>query len=246
MRTGQRRHDGRSCQPQRRTARPRPPCHRGSARAADALEARRHLLPVPDAWRPRPLRSASRTSRRSGADTGSRSPTRWPSSTSTSRRRRYGQVVGWCPMPNTRRRAAPPRLERLQLGAVPEQRPPARRAPLPAHDGAALEPDPLRGRQGRPRAPRGSPRSSSRTSTSARPATAGRTPRTAVRRASTSPTSARPSATRGPAGSRCSTTTPSRSRARGRPTAVRSTWRTTSGGTSTTTSSSPASGAPRR
>ena len=69
---------------------------------------------------------------------------------------------------------------------------------------------------------------------SARPATAGRTPSTAARTASTSARSARPTAT-ARAASSCWTTRPSTSRAAGRSTAGRSTWPTTSGGTSATT-----------
>ena len=62
----------------------------------------------------------------------------------------YGTVVGRLDMPNARRRAAPLRLERLLVGAVPVGRAPARRAALPADPRPALVADPRRRRQGRP------------------------------------------------------------------------------------------------
>ncbi len=112
-----------------------------------------------------------------------------------------------------RRRAAPLRLERVQLGALPEHPAPARRAPLPARAGAALVPHPLRRRQGRPAQPQDRQGHRARRATSKAPATAARTRSTAAPTASTSPTSAPRTATTAPAASPCSTTTPSRSRA---------------------------------
>ena len=111
-----------------------------------------------------------------------------------------------------RRRAAPLRLERLLVRAVPVGAAPARRAPLPAGPGPALLEHPRRRHQGRregaearqdDRRPRRSP---------PRPATRARTPSTAGPTGSTSPRSATPRAT-GRAASSCSTTTTSRSRA---------------------------------
>ena len=93
-----------------------------------------------------------------------------------------------------RRRAAPLRLERLQLVPVPERAASARRAALPDRAGAALlatstssTPSPI------PRSRRWSGRSRRRRSPSA-PATRGRTPSIAGRTASTSARSATPRA----------------------------------------------------
>ena len=83
-----------------------------------------------------------------------------PSSTSRRARRTYGQLVGRLDMPERRRRAAPLRLERLLVGAVPVGAAPARRAPLPARARPALLAHPRRRRQGRPARARSSSRSS--------------------------------------------------------------------------------------
>ena len=92
-----------------------------------------------------------------------------------------------------RRRAAPLRLERVLVRAVPVGAAPARRAPLPAGARAALVPHPRHRRQGRPaRAEDRQGRSRPRRSR-ARRATAARTRSTAGRTASTSPRSATPS-----------------------------------------------------
>ena len=133
-----------------------------------------------------------------------------------------------------RRRAAPLRLERVLVGAVPVGAAPARRAPLPARAGPALLAHPRRRRQGRPARPEARQGDRGRTRSPARPATAARTRSTAAPTGSTSPRSATPRAT-ARAASSCSTTTTSRSRARGRTTAARRSWPTTSGGTSATT-----------
>src|SRR5690242_8651290 len=66
-------------------------------------------------------------------------------------------------------------------------------------------------------------------------ATPARTPCTAARTGSSCPAWAARTAPTGPVASRCSTTTPSTYCARGRPTAGRSTWPMTPGGTSTRT-----------
>ena len=143
----------------------------------------------------------------------------------------YGQLVGRLDMPERRRRAAPLRLERVLVGAVPVGAAPARRAPLPARPGPALLEHPRRRHQGR----RAEARQDDRRGRDrrARPATRARTRSTAGPTGSTSRRSATPRAT-ARAASSCSTTTTSRSRARGRTTAARRSWPTTSGGTSTT------------
>ena len=108
-----------------------------------------------------------------------------------------------------RRRAAPLRLERVLLGAVPVGAAPARRAPLPARARPALA---RRSTSSTSRTTRARPRSSrsSRPRRSpARPATAARTRSTAAPTGSTCPRSATPRAA-GRAASSCSTTTTSR------------------------------------
>ena len=143
-----------------------------------------------------------------------------------------------------RRRAAPLRLERLLLGAVPVGAAPARRAPLPAGARAALVADPRRRRQGRPARPEdrqgdrgGRDRPQGRLQPPAHdPLRPRRDLRVRARR---------PRAATARAGSSCSTTTTSPSRARGRTTAARRSWPTTSGGTSASTPCSRASGARR-
>ena len=89
----------------------------------------------------------------------------------------YGQLVGRLDMPERRRRAAPLRLERLLVGAVPVGAAPARRAPLPARARAcaprASTSSTSRPTRAQPEARQG--RSRPRRSR-ARPATAARTP----------------------------------------------------------------------
>ena len=144
-----------------------------------------------------------------------------------------------------RRRAAPLRLERLLLRAVPVGAAPARRAPLPA--------------RARGCARRGSTSSTSRTTRTTPkivkvdraggdrpqgrlqpPAHGPLRPRRDLRLRARQPRRATARAA-----SSCSTTTTSPSRARGRTTAARRSWPTTSGGTSASTPCSPASGARR-
>ena len=64
----------------------------------------------------------------------------------------YGRVVGQFDMPNTRRRAAPLRLERLQRQPLPLGAAPARRAALPRGPRHQLVADPHPRHQGRTRA----------------------------------------------------------------------------------------------
>ena len=162
------------------------------------------------------------------------SPTRWTSSTSThadqlrpaGRPPRHAQ---------RRRRAAPLRLERVLVGAVPVGAAPARRAPLPARAGPALVAHPRRRRQGRPGQPEARQGHRARRAGARRPATRARTRRHC-----------------GPDGLYCSRARRARrrrpgrrlparprdlrpSRASGRSTAARRSWPTTSGGTSATT-----------
>ena len=108
-----------------------------------------------------------------------------------------------------RRRAAPLRLERVLLRALPVGPASARRAPLPARARPALLPHPRDRRQGRSAVARRSSRSSRPRRSRARRATAVRTRSTAGPTGSTSRRSATPAAT-GRAGSSCSTTTTSR------------------------------------
>ena len=68
---------------------------------------------------------------------------------------RYGQVVGWTEMPHVGDELHHHGWNACSSRALPEQPAPARRAAVPAADGAALEPDPLRRRQGRPAQPEG-------------------------------------------------------------------------------------------
>ena len=91
-----------------------------------------------------------------------------------------------------RRRAAPLRLERLLVGAVPVGAAPARRAALPPRARAALVADPRRRRQGRPGQPEDRQGHRGRRTSPGAPATAARTPSTAAPTASTSRRSAAP------------------------------------------------------
>ena len=133
-----------------------------------------------------------------------------------------------------RRRAAPLRLERVQLVPVPVLAAPAHGAPLSRRARHALVAHPHPRHQARPAAAaarqgdrgRGG-HAEDRLQPAAHRRTAGPT-------ASTSTRSATPTAT-APAASSCSTPRRSRSRAAGRRIAGRSTWPTTSGGTSATT-----------
>ena len=142
-----------------------------------------------------------------------------------------------------RRRAAPLRLERVLVRAVPVGAAPARRAPLPARPGPALLEHPRRRHQGRRGAEARQDDRRRRDRVQDRllaPAHDPLRPRRDLRLAR----SATPRAT-ARAASSCSTTTTSRSRGRGRTTAGRRSWPTTSGGTSTTARSSRPSGARR-
>ena len=144
-----------------------------------------------------------------------------------------------------RRRAAPLRLERLLVGAVPVGArtrtssaatcscPGLRSSRIHVVDVKDDPHDPKLVKVDRGRGDR-----------VARPATRARTRSTAGPTGSTSPRSATPRAT-ARAASSCSTTRTSRSRAPGRTTAGRRSSPTTSGGTSTTARSSPPSGARR-